>query len=72
MEIKLLNKYNLVVPSVSGMEYFNENLYFISDNSNAVSICNLQGELIEILGSETMEFEIIAKKTKQIQKQQLY
>lgn len=64
MEIKLLNKYNLVVPSISGMEYFNENLYFISDNSNVVSKCNLQGELIEILCSETLEFEIVAKKDK--------
>lgn len=64
MEIKLLNKYNLVVPSVSGMEYFNENLYFISDNSDTISKCNLKGELIEILGSETLEFKIVAKKDK--------
>lgn len=64
MEIKLLNKHNLVVPSLSGMEYFDEHFYFISDNSNAVSKCNLQGELIEILCSETLEFEIVAKKDK--------
>ena len=64
MEIKLLNSFNLVVPSVSGMEYFNENLYFISDNSNVVSKCNLKGELIEILGSDSLEYEIVAKKDK--------
>ncbi len=64
MEIILLNSNNLVVPSVSGMEYFNENLYFISDNSNVVSKCNLKGELIEILGSDSLEYEIVAKKDK--------
>ncbi len=64
MKFKLINSFQLVVPAVSGMEFYNGNLVMISDSANEISICNQQGELIRILHSKDLKINELPKKDK--------
>lgn len=64
MKITVLNSYELKVPAVSGMEFYEGNLWLISDNANEISICNQQGELIQVLHSSELKINQLPKKDK--------
>ena len=64
MKFRLINSFPLVVPSVSGMEFYDGNLVMISDSANEISICNQQGELIQILHSKDLKINELPKKDK--------
>lgn len=64
MKITVLNSYDLKVPAVSGMEFYEGNLWMISDNANEISICNQQGELIQVLHSPDLKIKQLPKKDK--------
>jgi len=64
MRFKVINSFSLVVPAVSGIEFYDNNLVMISDSANEVSICNQQGELIQILHSKDLKINELPKKDK--------
>ncbi len=64
MKFRLINTFPLVVPSVSGMDFYDGNLVMISDSANEISICNQQGELIQILHSKDLKINELPKKDK--------
>jgi hypothetical protein len=64
MKITVLNSYDLKVPAVSGMEFYEGNLWLISDNANEISICNQQGELIKVLHASELKINQLPKKDK--------
>jgi hypothetical protein len=64
LKITVLNSYFLKVPAVSGMEFYDGNLWMISDNANELSICNQQGELIQVLHSSDLKINQLPKKDK--------
>lgn len=64
MKINILNTFELKVPAVSGMEFYEGKLWMISDNANEISICDQQGNLIEVLHSTNLEINQLAKKDK--------
>jgi len=64
MKVKILNSYPLIVPAVSGMDFYNGNLYLISDNANEISVCNQKGKLLRVLHSKNLKINEIAKKDK--------
>jgi len=64
MKFRLINSFPLVVPAVSGMEFYDNNLVLISDSANEISICNQQGELIQILHSKDLKINELPKKDK--------
>ena len=64
MRFKVINSFPLVVPAVSSIEFYDNNLVMISDSANEVSICNQQGELIQILHSKDLKINELPKKDK--------
>jgi hypothetical protein len=64
MKFRLINSFPLVVPAVSDMEFYDNNLVLISDSANEISICNQQGELIQILHSKDLKINELPKKDK--------
>jgi hypothetical protein len=64
LQITVLNTYVLKVPAVSGMEFYDGNLWMISDNANELSICNQQGELIQVLHAFDLKINQLPKKVK--------
>lgn len=64
MKITVLNTYFLKVPAVSGMEFCDGNLWMISDNANELSVCNQQGELIQVLHASDLKINHLPKKEK--------
>lgn len=64
MKFRLINSFPLVIPAVSGMEFYKGNLMMISDSANEISICNQQGKLIQILHSKDLKINELPKKDK--------
>ena len=64
MQITVLNTYVLKVPAVSAMEFYDGNLWMISDNANELSICNQQGELIQVYNASDLKISQLPKKDK--------
>ncbi len=64
MKFRLINSFPLVIPAVSGMEFYKGDLMMISDSANEISICNQQGKLIRILHSKNLKINELPKKDK--------
>jgi hypothetical protein len=66
MEVVILKHHKLPVSAASGVEVYNDQLYVISDNTEGISVCNLEGELLFVipLSDEVAPHEIIEKKHK--------
>lgn len=66
MKVKIKHHHEIVVSAASGAEVFNKHLYIISDNTEGVSVCDLNGKRLKTipLSENICSERIVAKKIK--------
>lgn len=62
--LKLINTFDLLIKEPSGITFFNNHLYIVSDNNGAIYKTNLKGEIIKKIKTDFNDLEGITVNTK--------